>query len=85
MGKIPVIPAGDGKHPKEVEGDGDDERGPAPSYPDHTEAHEMDGDNGDAAEPVHARWSIDLHIFEPSPRIDPTKNGEPEVLGLAGM
>src|SRR5262249_38431315 len=39
MGKIPVIPASDGKHPKEIEGDSDHERGPAPSHPDHAEAH----------------------------------------------
>src|SRR5215510_4049559 len=85
MGKIAVIPPGDGKHPNEIEGHSHGDGGPAPSDPDHAEAHQMDGDDGDTSEPVHARRSVRLHMFESRPGIYPTKNGEPQIPGFAGM
>ena len=41
MGKIPVIKSGDGKHPKDVKQNGDDNRRPAPPDPDDAQAARM--------------------------------------------
>src|SRR6266542_3685699 len=85
MGEISVIPPRNREHSDKVECDGHGHGGPTPSHPNNTQAHGMDGDDGDTTEPVHFWWSLDLHMFKSGPGVDPAKEGEEEILRFRRM
>jgi hypothetical protein len=72
MRKIPMIPTGNREHPNEVKRDGNRHSGPTGAYPDDTQAHHMDGDDGDAAKPVHLGDAIGFHILKAGPGVEPS-------------
>ena len=73
MRKIPVRPAGNGKHPDKVKGDGDGDGGPTPSDPNDSQTHQMDGKEGDAANPVYLGRALYFCMLKAGPGIKPAK------------
>ena len=53
MGEITMVKARDGEHSDEVKGHSRQNRNPAPTHPDHSEAHQVEGQEGDRSDPVN--------------------------------
>jgi hypothetical protein len=54
MGKIPVVEAGDRKHPRPVKCEADEKRHRAEAHPEDQKRHEVNGDEGDGRDPGNA-------------------------------
>src|SRR5215217_2686727 len=53
MREVSVVPTCDGKHPDEIECGRHRDRSPAPAHPDNAQTHAVNGDERNAAEPIH--------------------------------
>ena len=53
VAKVPVVEAGDKKHPRKIEEDSRTHRSPAPPRPERPETTEMEGEEGNEAAPLH--------------------------------
>lgn len=67
MSEVSMIPACDGKHAQEIKGDRYGDGHPTPANPDDAEAHQMNRNEWDAAEPIDLRWALHLCLFETGP------------------
>ena len=45
----------------------------------------MNGNNGNASEPVHFGDAIGFHVFKAGPGVEPSQNCKPEVLRLGRL
>src|SRR5689334_19358215 len=82
MREVPVIPSRDSEHPDKIKRNGDGDGDPADADPDDTQAHRVNGNNGNTTEPVHLGDAVRFHVFESGPRIKPPQKGKPEILSL---
>ena len=53
VGEVTMVKARDSKHSEEVKGHGCQDRNPAPPHPDHSEAHQVEAQEGDRSDPVN--------------------------------
>ena len=53
VGEVTMVKARDGKHSDEVKGHSRQHRNPAPPHPDHSEAHQVEAQEGDRSDPVN--------------------------------
>jgi len=53
VGKVTMVKARNGEHSDEVKGHSRQDRNPAPTHPDHSEAHQVEAQEGDRPDPVN--------------------------------